>query len=138
MFFECDLVYYLFFVFFFLMIRRPPRSTHCISSAASDVYKRQVNIFSVFPLLNFHCRWQVKTSYIFDINSLPTFWQGWQLQCLSNAKLNCKNKYSQYCNCFFHLLYFVIVVILISYQIDNYTNRYQNYVKYWISYFSFC
>eukprot|EP00826_Nyctotherus_ovalis_P001839 TRINITY_DN10332_c0_g1_i9.p1 TRINITY_DN10332_c0_g1~~TRINITY_DN10332_c0_g1_i9.p1 ORF type:complete len:214 (+),score=61.31 TRINITY_DN10332_c0_g1_i9:25-642(+) len=25
------------------MIRRPPRSTHCISSAASDVYKRQVN-----------------------------------------------------------------------------------------------
>eukprot|EP00825_Cyclidium_porcatum_P025577 TRINITY_DN27762_c0_g1_i1.p2 TRINITY_DN27762_c0_g1~~TRINITY_DN27762_c0_g1_i1.p2 ORF type:complete len:145 (+),score=17.50 TRINITY_DN27762_c0_g1_i1:72-506(+) len=30
------------FVFFFLMIRRPPRSTHCISSAASDVYKRQI------------------------------------------------------------------------------------------------
>ena len=27
---------------FFLMIRRPPRSTHCISSAASDVYKRQI------------------------------------------------------------------------------------------------
>eukprot|EP00825_Cyclidium_porcatum_P019495 TRINITY_DN22130_c0_g1_i1.p3 TRINITY_DN22130_c0_g1~~TRINITY_DN22130_c0_g1_i1.p3 ORF type:complete len:143 (+),score=41.15 TRINITY_DN22130_c0_g1_i1:46-474(+) len=27
--------------FFFQMIRRPPRSTHCISSAASDVYKRQ-------------------------------------------------------------------------------------------------
>ena len=26
----------------FLMIRRPPRSTHCISSAASDVYKRQL------------------------------------------------------------------------------------------------
>eukprot|EP00826_Nyctotherus_ovalis_P057941 TRINITY_DN7939_c0_g1_i15.p2 TRINITY_DN7939_c0_g1~~TRINITY_DN7939_c0_g1_i15.p2 ORF type:complete len:167 (+),score=32.43 TRINITY_DN7939_c0_g1_i15:24-503(+) len=26
------------------MIRRPPRSTHCISSAASDVYKRQVLI----------------------------------------------------------------------------------------------
>jgi len=24
------------------MIRRPPRSTHCISSAASDVYKRQI------------------------------------------------------------------------------------------------
>eukprot|EP00825_Cyclidium_porcatum_P017297 TRINITY_DN2003_c0_g1_i1.p2 TRINITY_DN2003_c0_g1~~TRINITY_DN2003_c0_g1_i1.p2 ORF type:complete len:163 (+),score=7.42 TRINITY_DN2003_c0_g1_i1:62-550(+) len=32
-----------FLVFFFLMIRRPPRSTHCISSAASDVYKRQVH-----------------------------------------------------------------------------------------------
>ena len=29
------------------MIRRPPRSTHCISSAASDVYKRQEEPFSV-------------------------------------------------------------------------------------------
>ena len=27
------------------MIRRPPRSTHCISSAASDVYKRQIKIY---------------------------------------------------------------------------------------------
>ena len=27
------------------MIRRPPRSTHCISSAASDVYKRQIKSF---------------------------------------------------------------------------------------------
>ena len=26
---------------FFLILRRPPGSTHCISSAASDVYKRQ-------------------------------------------------------------------------------------------------
>ena len=33
---------FFFFVFFFLMIRRPQRSPHCISSAASDVYKRQV------------------------------------------------------------------------------------------------
>ena len=29
------------------MIRRPPRSTHCISSAASDVYKRQVEVIEV-------------------------------------------------------------------------------------------
>ena len=29
--------------FFFLMIRRPPRSTLDRSSAASDVYKRQVD-----------------------------------------------------------------------------------------------
>eukprot|EP00825_Cyclidium_porcatum_P037614 TRINITY_DN4187_c0_g1_i1.p7 TRINITY_DN4187_c0_g1~~TRINITY_DN4187_c0_g1_i1.p7 ORF type:complete len:114 (-),score=11.20 TRINITY_DN4187_c0_g1_i1:2409-2750(-) len=29
------------------MIRRPPRSTHCISSAASDVYKRQEYMGSV-------------------------------------------------------------------------------------------
>ena len=28
------------------MIRRPPRSTHCISSAASDVYKRQLDNYS--------------------------------------------------------------------------------------------
>eukprot|EP00826_Nyctotherus_ovalis_P028830 TRINITY_DN2272_c0_g1_i10.p1 TRINITY_DN2272_c0_g1~~TRINITY_DN2272_c0_g1_i10.p1 ORF type:complete len:616 (-),score=189.41 TRINITY_DN2272_c0_g1_i10:133-1956(-) len=32
------------------MIRRPPRSTHCISSAASDVYKRQVMSMSVNPV----------------------------------------------------------------------------------------
>ena len=32
---------YLVGVIFFLMIRRPPRSTRGISSAASDVYKRQ-------------------------------------------------------------------------------------------------
>ena len=31
-----------FFDFVFLMIRRPPRSTQSRSSAASDVYKRQV------------------------------------------------------------------------------------------------
>eukprot|EP00825_Cyclidium_porcatum_P033688 TRINITY_DN35653_c0_g1_i1.p4 TRINITY_DN35653_c0_g1~~TRINITY_DN35653_c0_g1_i1.p4 ORF type:complete len:112 (+),score=19.03 TRINITY_DN35653_c0_g1_i1:7-342(+) len=28
-------------LFFFLLIRQPTKSTHCISSAASDVYKRQ-------------------------------------------------------------------------------------------------
>eukprot|EP00825_Cyclidium_porcatum_P016794 TRINITY_DN19703_c0_g1_i2.p2 TRINITY_DN19703_c0_g1~~TRINITY_DN19703_c0_g1_i2.p2 ORF type:complete len:155 (-),score=9.11 TRINITY_DN19703_c0_g1_i2:132-596(-) len=40
----------LFFILscFFLMIRRPPRSTHCISSAASDVYKRQVHYLHLF------------------------------------------------------------------------------------------
>src|SRR3546814_12979795 len=32
----------IFVVFCFLMIRRPPRSTPLYSSAASDVYKRQV------------------------------------------------------------------------------------------------
>ena len=36
---RCSVV---FIVFFFLMIRRPPRSTQSRSSAASDVYKRQV------------------------------------------------------------------------------------------------
>ena len=33
--------------FFFLMIRRPPRSTLDRSSAASDVYKRQLLVFGV-------------------------------------------------------------------------------------------
>ena len=47
---ECDCVYVVVMrshdcglcdCFFFLMIRRPPRSTQSRSSAASDVYKRQ-------------------------------------------------------------------------------------------------
>eukprot|EP00825_Cyclidium_porcatum_P012947 TRINITY_DN16779_c0_g3_i1.p2 TRINITY_DN16779_c0_g3~~TRINITY_DN16779_c0_g3_i1.p2 ORF type:complete len:108 (-),score=44.26 TRINITY_DN16779_c0_g3_i1:63-386(-) len=38
-------------IFFFLMIRRPPRSTHCISSAASDVYKRQEDDMHVWVIL---------------------------------------------------------------------------------------
>eukprot|EP00825_Cyclidium_porcatum_P051367 TRINITY_DN9424_c0_g1_i7.p1 TRINITY_DN9424_c0_g1~~TRINITY_DN9424_c0_g1_i7.p1 ORF type:complete len:270 (+),score=88.56 TRINITY_DN9424_c0_g1_i7:138-947(+) len=33
------------------MIRRPPRSTHCISSAASDVYKRQVSTQSTWAII---------------------------------------------------------------------------------------
>eukprot|EP00657_Telonema_sp_P-1_P000821 TRINITY_DN1162_c0_g2_i2.p1 TRINITY_DN1162_c0_g2~~TRINITY_DN1162_c0_g2_i2.p1 ORF type:complete len:117 (-),score=16.53 TRINITY_DN1162_c0_g2_i2:377-727(-) len=33
--------------FFFLMIRRPPRSTQSRSSAASDVYKRQTSTFVI-------------------------------------------------------------------------------------------
>ena len=34
---------------FFLMIRRPPRSTLSPSSAASDVYKRQMNeVYATF------------------------------------------------------------------------------------------
>eukprot|EP00831_Metopus_contortus_P030976 TRINITY_DN2533_c0_g1_i1.p1 TRINITY_DN2533_c0_g1~~TRINITY_DN2533_c0_g1_i1.p1 ORF type:complete len:390 (+),score=39.82 TRINITY_DN2533_c0_g1_i1:25-1194(+) len=37
--------------FFFLMIRRPPRSTQGVSSAASDVYKRQVSTQSTWGLL---------------------------------------------------------------------------------------
>ena len=39
--FLCFFLFFLFFVFF-LMIRRPPRSTLDRSSAASDVYKRQI------------------------------------------------------------------------------------------------
>eukprot|EP00831_Metopus_contortus_P018624 TRINITY_DN17958_c0_g1_i1.p2 TRINITY_DN17958_c0_g1~~TRINITY_DN17958_c0_g1_i1.p2 ORF type:complete len:100 (-),score=16.99 TRINITY_DN17958_c0_g1_i1:346-645(-) len=45
--------------FFFLMIRRPPRSTQGVSSAASDVYKRQ----SQTPLQQHH-------DGIFPLNAL--------------------------------------------------------------------
>ena len=34
--------------FFFLMIRRPPRSTQSRSSAASDVYKRQDSEYKIW------------------------------------------------------------------------------------------
>ena len=37
----------MFMCFFFLMIRRPPRSTLDRSSAASDVYKRQFAVMGV-------------------------------------------------------------------------------------------
>ena len=37
-------IHLIFILFFFLMIRRPPRSTLDRSSAASDVYKRQIVI----------------------------------------------------------------------------------------------
>ena len=38
------LFFIFFFLFFLLMIRRPPRSTLDRSSAASDVYKRQLRV----------------------------------------------------------------------------------------------
>ena len=40
--FYCFILFFFFYYCFFLMIRRPPRSTLDRSSAASDVYKRQV------------------------------------------------------------------------------------------------
>ena len=43
------------------MIRRPPRSTHCISSAASDVYKRQ-NMNGVLTLTGTATLAQYKTA----------------------------------------------------------------------------
>ena len=39
--------------FFFLMMRRPPRSTLDRSSAASDVYKRQPLVLSVHTIVSF-------------------------------------------------------------------------------------
>ena len=42
------------------MIRRPPRSTHCISSAASDVYKRQEAHFTEEVMSDLYCYAQNK------------------------------------------------------------------------------
>eukprot|EP00825_Cyclidium_porcatum_P047029 TRINITY_DN7537_c0_g1_i2.p2 TRINITY_DN7537_c0_g1~~TRINITY_DN7537_c0_g1_i2.p2 ORF type:complete len:205 (+),score=24.05 TRINITY_DN7537_c0_g1_i2:120-734(+) len=49
------------------MIRRPPRSTHCISSAASDVYKRQtqstwamLKLISNFIYLKYYVLYMLK------------------------------------------------------------------------------
>ena len=39
---------------FFLMLRRPPRSKQGVSSAASDVYKRQVEIAEALIKNNFY------------------------------------------------------------------------------------
>ena len=39
-----DVIYELFFFVFFLVTRRPPKSPQCRSSAASDVYKRQLHL----------------------------------------------------------------------------------------------
>ena len=44
----CYFYPYIIIVIFFLMIRRPPRSTQSRSSAASDVYKRQVHNDPIF------------------------------------------------------------------------------------------
>ena len=41
--------------FFFLMFRRPPRSTQSRSSAASDVYKRQLEAAQAYATLGEIC-----------------------------------------------------------------------------------
>ena len=48
------------------MIRRPPRSTHCISSAASDVYKRQLMNSLMDILMRFR---QWKVAFMCDIKA---------------------------------------------------------------------
>eukprot|EP00831_Metopus_contortus_P029457 TRINITY_DN24236_c0_g1_i1.p3 TRINITY_DN24236_c0_g1~~TRINITY_DN24236_c0_g1_i1.p3 ORF type:complete len:105 (-),score=21.47 TRINITY_DN24236_c0_g1_i1:317-631(-) len=49
--------------FFFLMIRRPPRSTQGVSSAASDVYKRQYQR-RVHGDVGTHCRYFTKKGFL--------------------------------------------------------------------------
>jgi len=49
------------------MIRRPPRSTHCISSAASDVYKRQSQVLGVDAEMR-----PVWQSFLDELSPYPT------------------------------------------------------------------
>ena len=49
------------------MIRRPPRSTQGVSSAASDVYKRQVLMAQIAGALN-----GVATKIAISINEVPS------------------------------------------------------------------
>eukprot|EP00831_Metopus_contortus_P081906 TRINITY_DN8732_c0_g1_i1.p2 TRINITY_DN8732_c0_g1~~TRINITY_DN8732_c0_g1_i1.p2 ORF type:complete len:115 (-),score=27.32 TRINITY_DN8732_c0_g1_i1:197-541(-) len=56
-------------MFFFLMIRRPPRSTQGVSSAASDVYKRQVSTQSTWEFRNLKFKMPLK------LDSLPILYE---------------------------------------------------------------
>ena len=67
----------LLFVFFFLMIRRPPRSTLDRSSAASDVYKRQT---VGNPSASSHCATITTTSDCPRPTTAPG--SGWWGRCL--------------------------------------------------------
>eukprot|EP00656_Telonema_subtile_P017726 TRINITY_DN1954_c0_g1_i5.p1 TRINITY_DN1954_c0_g1~~TRINITY_DN1954_c0_g1_i5.p1 ORF type:complete len:103 (+),score=21.54 TRINITY_DN1954_c0_g1_i5:69-377(+) len=53
------------------MIRRPPRSTLSSSSAASDVYKRQVSTQSTGILDTFHAEGNI-ASFVMRLNRLCT------------------------------------------------------------------
>ena len=53
------------------MIRRPPRSTHCISSAASDVYKRQHLLLTGLSSLLTSKYYQLPTNYS-TLTAAPT------------------------------------------------------------------
>eukprot|EP01015_Nassula_variabilis_P023135 TRINITY_DN430_c0_g1_i5.p2 TRINITY_DN430_c0_g1~~TRINITY_DN430_c0_g1_i5.p2 ORF type:complete len:101 (-),score=39.10 TRINITY_DN430_c0_g1_i5:13-315(-) len=50
--------------FFFLMIRRPPRSTQSRSSAASDVYKRQMIVSAILACAEFEVEFVRKWFHI--------------------------------------------------------------------------
>eukprot|EP00826_Nyctotherus_ovalis_P040761 TRINITY_DN4042_c0_g1_i13.p2 TRINITY_DN4042_c0_g1~~TRINITY_DN4042_c0_g1_i13.p2 ORF type:complete len:130 (-),score=42.50 TRINITY_DN4042_c0_g1_i13:369-734(-) len=50
------------------MIRRPPRSTHCISSAASDVYKRQILVYDITRKKSLD---DIKTLWLHEIKKNP-------------------------------------------------------------------
>ena len=59
--------------FFFVMIRRPPRSTQSRSSAASDVYKRQRLVPADFNLVGAYAAQVVAEAILNAVRSARTF-----------------------------------------------------------------
>ena len=57
---------------FFLMIRRPPRSTPLYSSAASDVYKRQLRSWATIRDIQFHSKVAINTTRICLLYTSPS------------------------------------------------------------------
>eukprot|EP00831_Metopus_contortus_P082868 TRINITY_DN9052_c0_g1_i3.p1 TRINITY_DN9052_c0_g1~~TRINITY_DN9052_c0_g1_i3.p1 ORF type:complete len:139 (+),score=23.79 TRINITY_DN9052_c0_g1_i3:75-491(+) len=66
--------------FFFLMIRRPPRSTQGVSSAASDVYKRQSKHCTFSPQINKGKTYSGVQSRLQLANNLDTYIDRIQIQ----------------------------------------------------------
>eukprot|EP00825_Cyclidium_porcatum_P046788 TRINITY_DN744_c0_g1_i3.p3 TRINITY_DN744_c0_g1~~TRINITY_DN744_c0_g1_i3.p3 ORF type:complete len:136 (+),score=15.11 TRINITY_DN744_c0_g1_i3:129-536(+) len=72
------------------MIRRPPRSTHCISSAASDVYKRQIQSQSKSNYFFF----DIYTSSSISNSKFFTFSQTTQPNCYASCNCRYRNTHS--------------------------------------------
>ena len=76
------------------MIRRPPRSTHCISSAASDVYKRQVKAQGMGGR---QVRTGLDTGQIFDHHAVEyTYANGHRLLSHCRHQKGCWNSVAEY------------------------------------------
>eukprot|EP00825_Cyclidium_porcatum_P023005 TRINITY_DN252_c0_g1_i7.p2 TRINITY_DN252_c0_g1~~TRINITY_DN252_c0_g1_i7.p2 ORF type:complete len:143 (-),score=36.00 TRINITY_DN252_c0_g1_i7:135-563(-) len=82
------------------MIRRPPRSTHCISSAASDVYKRQVSTQSTWAFERTKESFQGESPYRIcqdSIQLLQPFMTKRKIQCsLEDIKIILSKKNVKY------------------------------------------
>eukprot|EP00826_Nyctotherus_ovalis_P014626 TRINITY_DN14090_c0_g1_i2.p1 TRINITY_DN14090_c0_g1~~TRINITY_DN14090_c0_g1_i2.p1 ORF type:complete len:365 (-),score=52.50 TRINITY_DN14090_c0_g1_i2:102-1169(-) len=83
------------------MIRRPPRSTHCISSAASDVYKRQVikcegQCISKSECPNYHSQSDKRRKVVLYKNGA---WNYYPVMCKFKSKCKdepCRYSHSQF------------------------------------------
>ena len=78
------------------MIRRPPRSTHCISSAASDVYKRQHEDFSG-QYGKFYASFRNQQWYQDQVTYLEAIAQKYGYKKVSQLKLAVALKINKFC-----------------------------------------